>query len=410
MAVGIEAINVYPGRACVSVRDLFHARGLDTRRFPNLMMEQKSVNLPCEDPVTNAVNAAKPLVDELTADERFRVEAVIVGTESGVDFGKPVSTYIHDYLGLSRQCRSFEVKHACYGGTAALQTAAALITADPIDGGKALVIATDAAAMIDRNTYWEPSQGAGAVAMLVGTEPRVLALDSGANGYYTYEVMDTARPRADLEAGDSDLSLMSYLHCLEHSYAMYTSRVRGSDFRSTFDYLAFHMPFAGMVKGAHRTLMRKLVAASPEEIERDFQRRIAPSLSYGRQIGNVYSAALYVALCSLIDQVPIDRPQRIGLFSYGSGCASEFYSGVVTPKATATVAAMGIRAAIESRHPLPMDDYERVSELSRHRMPGIQDTVFDPGPYEDVYRKCLDGRGLLILDRVKEFHRVYRWS
>ncbi len=410
MPLGIEAINVYPGRASLLVRTLFEARGLDTRRFDNLLMESKSVNLPCEDPVTNAVNAAKPLIDALDPAERDSIEAVVVGTESGVDYGKPLSTYVHDYLGLSRRCRSFEVKHACYGGTAALATAAGLIANTPVGGVKALVIATDAAALIDKNTYWEPSQGAGAVAMIVSDQPRVLALDRGANGYHSYEVMDTARPRPDLEAGDSDLSLMSYLHCLKESYAMYATRVRGSDFRTTFDHLAFHMPFGGMVRGAHRTLMRSLYRSSPDEVDNDFDRRLARSLRYGAQIGNVYSAALYVALCSLIDHTPVPTPARIGLFSYGSGCASEFYSGVIGPQASQVVGSMGIGSAIAKRRELSIDEYEVVSELSVHRMPGHRDYTFDTAPYSDVYRTCFDGRGLLVLDHIADFHRVYRWS
>ncbi|MQA94864.1 MAG: 3-hydroxy-3-methylglutaryl-ACP synthase [Streptosporangiales bacterium] len=410
VAVGIEAIGVYAGRASVGVREIFDRRSLDPSRFDNLMMERKSVGLPCEDAVTNAVNAAKPLVDALTEAERGAVEAVIVGTESGLDFGKPISTYVQEYLGLPRTCRSFEVKHACYGGTAALQTAVALIAATPVDGVKALVIAADAASATDRDSYWEPSQGAGAVAMLVGKDPHILELDPGASGLYSHEVMDTLRPRADLEAGDSDLSLLSYLHCLEQAYRMYERRVDGCDLRSTFAHLVFHTPFAGMVKGAHRTLMRKVTGASPADIEADFTHRLAPSLRYGRQVGNVYSASLYLALCSLIDNGALAPPQRAGLFSYGSGCASEFFSGVLPPGARARLAAQRLPEAIAARHSLDWDDYEQVSDLAVHRMAGVRDHVFDPEPYDALYRKCLDGRGLLVLDRIKDFHRAYRWS
>jgi polyketide biosynthesis 3-hydroxy-3-methylglutaryl-CoA synthase-like enzyme PksG len=373
-------------------------------------MEGKSVNLPCEDPVTNAVNAAKPLIDALTPTERDRIEAVIVGTESGLDLGKPIGVYVHEHLGLPRHCRCFEVKHACYGGTAALQTAAALVAATPVDGVRALVIATDAAAAIDKNTYWEPAQGAGAVAMIVGRQPKILALDPGANGYHSYEVMDTARPRPDLEVGDSDLSLMSYLHCLRESYRMYVSRVRGSDFRDSFDLLAFHVPFGGMVKGAHRRLMRDLYGTPSSEIDADFQRRLAASLRYGAQVGNVYSAALYVALCSLVDHTVIDRPRRIGLFSYGSGCASEFFSGVIGPAGAAAVAAQRIGAVIDSRRRLDLAEYELVSDLSQRQLLWPSDHVSDPEPYGDLYRACLDRQGLLVLDRITRFHRTYRWS
>ena len=44
--VGIEAINVYCGLARTSVRDMMEGRGLDTARQANLMMEQRSVQLP----------------------------------------------------------------------------------------------------------------------------------------------------------------------------------------------------------------------------------------------------------------------------------------------------------------------------------------------------------------------------
>ena len=40
------------------------------------MMEKRSIGLPCEDPVTNAVNAAKPIIDQLSEDQRGRIEIV----------------------------------------------------------------------------------------------------------------------------------------------------------------------------------------------------------------------------------------------------------------------------------------------------------------------------------------------
>lgn len=316
MALGIEAINVYPGRACLDVGELFDARGLRTARMDNLLMRQRSVNLPCEDAVSNAVNAAKPLLDALSPDERERIEAVIVATESGVDLGKPISTYVHHYLGLGPRCRSFEVKHACYGGTAALQSAVGMVGVSPIEGTKALVIAADAPGEAAVGTYWEPSEGAGAVAMLVSDTPDVLALDVGASGYHTFEVMDTARPRADIDLVDSDLSLLSYLTCLEHAVAAYLDRVAGMDLMTGFDFLAFHTPFAGMVKGAHRTLLRKYGIVMTDRVESDFVVRVEPSLEYPSIVGNLFSASLYLALCSLVDHVDFAAGDsaRIGLF------------------------------------------------------------------------------------------------
>src|SRR5690242_13907385 len=121
--------------------------------------------------------------------------------------------------------------------------AVAFVRSNAAPGAKALVITTDVARPIP-NTYAEPSQGAAGVAMLVGTNPVALELELGAAGYYGYEVMDSCRPSPDVETGDADLSLLSYLDCIENSFRNYQERVGGADFQDHFDYLAFHTPFA----------------------------------------------------------------------------------------------------------------------------------------------------------------------
>ena len=141
--VGIEAINLYGGSAFVDVMELARYRQHDTARADNLLMKQKSVALPYEDPVSFAINAAKPLIDQLSDAEKDRIELLITCTESGIDFGKSMSTYVHQYLGLYRNCRLFELKQACYSGTAGLQMAANFILSQVSPGAKALVIATD---------------------------------------------------------------------------------------------------------------------------------------------------------------------------------------------------------------------------------------------------------------------------
>src|SRR5882757_1936515 len=103
--VGIEALNVFGGSAFLNVRTLAEHRKLDVNRFNNLLMKEKTVSLPYEDPVSFGVNAAKPVVDALSAAEKERIELLITCTESGIDFGKSISTYIHHHLGLNRNCR-----------------------------------------------------------------------------------------------------------------------------------------------------------------------------------------------------------------------------------------------------------------------------------------------------------------
>jgi polyketide biosynthesis 3-hydroxy-3-methylglutaryl-CoA synthase-like enzyme PksG len=410
MGIGIEAIHAYCGRAAIDVRALFQARGLEMSRFDNLMMEKKSVNLPHEDPVTNAVNAARPIIAALTEAEKARIELVIAASESGVDFGKSMGSYIHHYLGLSRRCRQFEIKQACYAGTAGLQMAASWLAAGLSPDAKALVIATDVAGASAKHTYAEPAQGTGAVAMLVSAKAQILTLDLGANGYHGYEVMDTCRPAVGVETGNPDLSLLSYLDCLEHSFADYAARTDGADYQQTFDYLAFHTPFAGMVKGAHRMMMRRHKRMAPAESNSDFDRRVAPSLHYCVQIGNVYSATLFLALCGLVDHGEFSRPRRVGLFSYGSGCASEFFSGVVTRQSQDTLRALHIGTELRGRHQLTMAEYDALLDDADQAGFGVQDADLDPVRYSNIYGAQFEGRGLLVLKRIRNFHREYGWS
>ncbi len=410
MGIGIEAINFYGGPAVIDVRTLFKSRGLDLERFDNLMMKNKSVGLPCEDSVTNAVNAAKPIVDRLTDRQKDRIEMVITCSESGLDYGKSLSTYVHDYLGLNRNCRLFEVKQACYAGTAGVHMANCFVLSQVSPGAKALVIATDMARAGVKHSYAEPSQGTGAIAMLVSDIPAVLEIDLGAVGCYSYEVMDTCRPLPDLETGDADLSLLSFLDCVENSFKIYQEKVAEVDYVNTFDYLVFHTPFAGMVKGAHRRMMRQFTPYQPDQIEMDFQRRVSPSLKHCVQVGNVYSGSLYLALCSLIDHVELDGEKRVGLFSYGSGCSSEFYSGLISCQSKSALAEMDIRAKLANRYELTMAEYERLLDLNTEWFFGIKDKEVDISGFSHIYEHYFEGKKLLRLKRVKEYHREYVWS
>jgi polyketide biosynthesis 3-hydroxy-3-methylglutaryl-CoA synthase-like enzyme PksG len=422
-AAGIEAMNLYGGSAFVDVMQLAAHRKLDATRFDNLLMNQKSVALPYEDPVTFAVNAAKPLVDRLSEAEKERIELLITCSESGIDFGKSLSTYVHHYLGLNRNCRLFELKQACYSGTAGLQMAANFILSQASPGAKALVVATDISRFLvtgdgDALTmdwkFFEPSGGAGAVALLVSETPEIFQLDVGANGYYSYEVMDTCRPIPDSEAGNADLSLLSYLDCCSESFLEYRRRVPEADYRTTFQYLCFHTPFGGMVKGAHRNMMRKHTNIRRDEIERDFEQRVQPGLTYCQRVGNIMGATVMLSLASAVDRGSFDSPRRIGCFSYGSGCSSEFYSGVVTPSGQQKIKSLQLEEHLDRRHRLTMDEYETLLEGSNAVKFGTRDVVLNTGLLPDVWQSMLNStRGKaekrIFLAEIKGFHRQYAW-
>jgi polyketide biosynthesis 3-hydroxy-3-methylglutaryl-CoA synthase-like enzyme PksG len=284
-------------------------------------------------------------------------------------------------------------------------------------GAKALVVATDISRFMvaqDRDvetedwSFAEPSSGAGAVAMLVSETPYVFQMDVGANGYYGFEVMDTCRPVSDCEAGDADLSLLSYLDCCESAFVEYQKRVSDVDYRTSFQYLAFHTPFGGMIKGAHRSMMRKIARAKPAEIEQDFERRVTPGMNYCQRVGNIMSGTLFLSLASTIDRGEFASPRRIGCFSYGSGCCSEFYSGIVTKDGQERQRRFGIERQLDERYELSVDEYESILRSSSAVRFGTRNVNVD-----DRFIAAGASRGgtrRLVLKRIEEFHRQYEWA
>jgi polyketide biosynthesis 3-hydroxy-3-methylglutaryl-CoA synthase-like enzyme PksG len=412
--VGIEAINAFAGSAFVNVEKLALHRKLDVTRFKNLLMKEKTVALPYEDPITFGLNAAKPLIDAMSPEEKDRIEMVVTCTESAFDFGKSMSTYFHKLLGLNRNCRLFELKNACYSGVAGFQVAVNFILSQASPGAKALVIATDLSrfmtveggeALTEDWSFFEPSAGAGAVAMIVSEVPYVFQVDVGASGYYGYEVMDTCRPVPDSEAGDADLSLLSYLDCYEGAFLEYKKRVEGADFAGTFGYLAMHTPFGGMIKGAHRDMMRKMVKANPKEIEADFQRRVVPGLAHCQRVGNIMGATTMLSLLSTIDHGEFQTPQRVGCFSYGSGCCSEFFSGIVTKEGQERVRALRIKYQLDKRCELSMEEYDRLLVSNNAVKFGTRNVILDTNFIPKA--RNAQGKETLFLTGIKEFQRQY---
>jgi polyketide biosynthesis 3-hydroxy-3-methylglutaryl-CoA synthase-like enzyme PksG len=404
--VGIEKLHVYAGVAVIDVAELFRGRGLDPLRLQNIQQTRRSIGLGFEDPVTNAVAAAKPIVDSM-ADEVERIEVLITCSESGIDYSKSLASYVHKYLGLSRRCRLLEAKQACYAATGALQLATGYLASGLSPGAKALVIATDIALVDARAAYAEPSTGFGAAAMLLGESGNVLQIDPGAFGLYSYETMDSARPTPVADVADVDRSLFAYLDCLSNSFGDYRSRVADSDFATTFDQLCVHTPFAGLARAGHRKLLREAGVSDPGAIAADFDRRVAPSLVYPKEVGNLCSGSVYLALASLIDNRSDDGPARVGLFSYGSGCSSEFFSGVIDAGSRDTLRPFGLRHQLAQRTALSFEQYADLLEANLAVLVPVQDRDVPFAPYEHLLPSPRPP--MLALRKIRGYHRHYEW-
>lgn len=388
------------------MRTLVEARGGDPREVvERMMIDERSVAPPWEDPVTMAVNAADDLFDE---GERERVGLLLVASESAPDQEKALSTWVQRWLELPDDCRNLEIKSACYGGTGALQLACHWLLAQP-DDARALVITTDQSRQHFHRPY-EFVMGAGACAMLLAKNPRFLRLDLGMSGVYTHEVSDLTRPTSRVEAGHSETSLLSYLDAVDITLERYLRSVHRrtgrtietlDDLRAWAPSCIYHAPFGGITLRAHRAALRSLGVTARAAIGDDFSRRVAPTLRFNRRMGGTYASSTFVSLLGLVDALEEAEAEiaerRVAVYSYGSGSCAECYSGVLGPEAASIARRANLRGLLDERRPIGVREYE---EAERERTCWIDD---------GHHRVSIDGHDGLLRRRYTG-RLVYRGS
>ena len=219
------------------------------------------------------------------------------------------------------------------------------------NSNKKILLITSDIARYELTSAAESSQGAGAVAMILSAHPRVLAVEPE-YGVVTEDVMDFWRPNYLHHAlVDGKYSSKLYLTLLEKSWNEY----RATSSRDFLDHAAFcyHVPVPRLVENAHRHLLKL------NQSEDYFYQNLQFSLEYGRKIGNSYTAALYVALASLLDLSYEDLSnKRIGFYSYGSGCVAEYFSGIVQPGYRDALHTAYHTHLLTHRLPLTHEEYE----------------------------------------------------
>src|SRR5262249_6809530 len=148
---------------------------------------------------------------------------------------------------------------ACYAGTAALMSAVDWVRAGGTRPRRALVIAADIARYAI-GSPGEPTQGAGAGAMVIGREPWSLVLGAE-SGTEAGNVYDFWRPLGRREAlVDGKYSVECYLEALAGAFRAYRPLERpvlGADeaLSGRLARFLYHTPFPKMAAKAHRRLL-----------------------------------------------------------------------------------------------------------------------------------------------------------
>lgn len=392
MKIGLEAISFAIPEHFIDMVDLAKARGVDPNKYTiGLGQKEMAIATPCEDSVVLAADAGLRLLKNFHIDPSS-ISLLIVGSETGVDHSKPIASYLHQMLGLPNACRAFEIKLACYGAMAGVAMANNYIATGKAKGSKALVISADVA-RYGINSIGEPTQGAGAVAMLISDNPRLLVFDTENDGYYSKQVMDFWRPLYSKEPiVDGHYSIQCYLEALEGAYNLYKKNALASGLINSFDqfnecYVAclYHVPFVKMAQKAHQKFL-EVDAGKPFEKDsaewlqskKDFEKRTAPYLELNAKVGNIYTGGLFLSLVNYLESSNLaDVGKPISLISYGSGCAAEFLGAVVLEGSKELMQRHSFKEILAARKQISIKQYEEIMEACA-KMDLNEETVCQP--------------------------------
>ena len=365
-----------------------------------------------EDIYSFALTTVSSLLHKYSIDPKS-IGRLEVGTETLLDKSKSVKSVLMQLFQEhgNTNIEGVDTVNACYGGTNALFNAINWVESSAWDGRDAIVCAGDIALYKKGNA--RPTGGAGCVAMLIGPDSP-LAFEPGKRGTYMQHAYDFYKPdlTSEYPVVDGHFSVTCYTEAVDACYKAYNAREatlpkngmtngihEASDDAKTpldrFDHVLFHSPTCKLVAKSYARMLYNDYRASPENSafesvpqelkhlgykqslsdktvektfmtlsKKQFQARVQPSIQVPTMCGNMYCASVYGSLVSLLSNVPSEqlKGRRVGIFSYGSGLASSFFSMKVVGDVSAMVKALNLQERLEARRTVPPETYDEVSK------------------------------------------------
>ena len=162
---------------------------------------------------------------------------------------------------------------------------------------------------------------------------------------------------------------------------------------ANFAALAFHLPYTKMGLKALRSILPQATEADQQRLSANFE----DSRQYNQIVGNLYTGSLYLSLLSLLENTTtLKAGDRLGLFSYGSGAVSEFFSGILQANFKQALLPEQHQKMFAARQQVDVPTYEKIFQ---QQLPIDGSTVeldlsHDPAPY--------------VLAGIKAHQRQYR--
>ena len=199
--IGIDAIDFYVPPIGLKISDLATARNIEPAKLEKgLGLKSMALMDVDEDAASMAANALYKLIVNNNIDPKS-IGRIYLGTESAIDAAKPTSTYavgmVEEKLAKQHGLRCFkncdvvDMTFACVGAVDALENCIDWIKSS--SDRKAIVIASDVA-KYELSSTGEYTQGAGAVAMYISSNPSIISFNE-TFGISMEHVGDFFKPR-----------------------------------------------------------------------------------------------------------------------------------------------------------------------------------------------------------------------
>jgi hydroxymethylglutaryl-CoA synthase len=266
-APGISGLSVYLPPYRVDLKSWCEWTGTAPEKITQVVGSGFRLTGPGQSVYTMAANAVIRLIQQYDIDTS-RVRYLALGTESSTDNSAGaiiIKGMVDSALReqgrppLSRNCEVPEFKHACLGGIYGLKNALRFLAADGSED-LAIVVCADKA-LYARGSSGEPTQGAGAVAMLLEANPTIATANLAEAGTASdYRGVDFRKPLinrngtaasvdfVDIPVFNGKYSTGCYVDEMQRALEdMYTRRrISGADCLRQLDAVFMHRPYHRM--------------------------------------------------------------------------------------------------------------------------------------------------------------------
>jgi len=414
--VGIDAMYVYVPRLHVDNSELAVARNEDPKHFTEgVGISRFAIPGPNEDQASMAATAAYHLMEDrgISPKEIFRIDTP---TESGLDASRAL---VSDVVGMLEQVygkgslshvMGYEQKFACVSGMERLLDTAAWFAAEWNSRKYGLVLTTDIA-KYNLGSREEPTQGAAAAALLIGSDPRLLEIIPGALGSaLRHERGDFKKPGGrTIALVDGQRSYASYLSEMKEAWLNFGNSIKSIAFmkpraeESILDHVSravYHNPHKKMVMGAYASLLvhewrtlprwKKVVEEIGDEPSRSgmsdvdyytsspyqeyrrkfmkshwfldsFEEKIGTSTKAPELVGNSYSASVFVGLDSILENDKSDLTgTNVILCGYGSGSHAIIQANIFREGYRHEAKKLDLMNRLGTSKKLSIEEYEQI--------------------------------------------------